>query len=89
MIASVMPVNVKAPRPFIAPTNWTGFYVRGFAGATAGRTDINRAGDPVGGLGGFEAGYNYQFANKWVIGIEGDIAAANIHGGPRPELPMV
>jgi hypothetical protein len=89
MIASVMPVKVKAPRAFIGPTNWTGFYVGGFAGAAAGRSDINFVGDPIngnrpwvlGGLGGFEAGYNYQFANKWVIGIEGDIAAANIHGG--------
>jgi opacity protein-like surface antigen len=92
MIASVMPVKVKAPpRPFIAPTNWTGFYVGGFAGAAAGRTDIGFVGDPVngnrpwvmGGLGGLEAGYNYQFANKWVVGVEGDIAGANIHGG-RP-----
>jgi hypothetical protein len=92
LIASVFPVKAKAPpRPFIAPTNWTGFYVGGFAGAAAGRTDINFAGDPVngnrpwvlGGLGGLEAGYNYQFANKWVVGIEGDIAGANIHGG-RP-----
>ena len=89
MIASVMPVKVKAPRPFIAPTNWTGFYVGGFAGVAAGRTDIGFVGDPVdgnrpwvlGGLGGLEAGYNYQFANKWVVGVEGDIAAANIHGG--------
>ncbi len=40
MIASVMPVKVKAPRAFIAATNWTGFYVGGFAGAAAGRTDI-------------------------------------------------
>jgi hypothetical protein len=91
MIASVMPVKVKAPRAFIAATNWTGFYVGGFAGAAAGRTDIGFVGDPVngnrpwvmGGLGGFEAGYNYQFANKWVVGVEGDIAGANIHGG-RP-----
>jgi hypothetical protein len=91
LIASVFPVKAKAPRAFIAPTNWTGFYVGGFAGAAAGRTDINFAGDPVngnrpwvlGGLGGLEAGYNYQFANSWVVGIEGDIAGANIHGG-RP-----
>lgn len=89
MIASVMPVKAKAPpRPFIGPTNWTGFYVGGFAGVATGRTDIGFVGDPTsgnrpyvfGGLGGAEAGYNYQFANKWVVGIEGDVGATNMHG---------
>jgi opacity protein-like surface antigen len=26
-------------------------------------------------------GYNYQFANNWVLGVEGDIAWADMHGG--------
>jgi opacity protein-like surface antigen len=92
LIAAVMPVKVKAPpRPFIGPTNWTGFYVGGFAGAAAGRTDIGFVGAPLviagerpwvlGGLGGIELGYNYQFPNKWVVGVEGDVGAANVHGG--------
>jgi opacity protein-like surface antigen len=89
MLAAVMPVKVKAPRAFIAPTNWTGFYVGAFAGAAQGRTDIGFVADPTsgerpwttGGLGGFELGYNYQFANKWVVGVEGDLAATNVHGG--------
>jgi opacity protein-like surface antigen len=90
LIAAVMPVKFKAPpRPFIGPTNWTGFYVGGFAGAAAGRTDIGFVGDPTsgnrpwvaGGLGGIEAGYNYQFSNNWVLGVEGDVGAANVHGG--------
>jgi opacity protein-like surface antigen len=92
MIAAVMPTKaVKAPRAFIGPTDWTGFYLGGFAGAAAGRTDIGFPADPTsgnrpwvaGGLGGIEAGYNRQFSNKWVLGIEGDIGAANLHGG-RP-----
>lgn len=91
MIASVMPVKVKAPRAYVAPTNWTGFYVGGELGAAAGRTDIGFVGDPTSGnrpwvagaLGGVEAGYNYQFTNKWVAGVEGDIVATNVHGG-RP-----
>jgi opacity protein-like surface antigen len=29
---------------------------------------------------GIQAGYNWQFANNWVVGVEGDIGAANIHG---------
>jgi opacity protein-like surface antigen len=93
MIAAVMPVKVKAPpHPFIGPTNWTGFYVGGFGGAAAGRTDIGFVGDTspgngsrpwvLGGLGGIEAGYNRQF-DKWVLGVEGDIGAANVRGG-RP-----
>jgi opacity protein-like surface antigen len=92
LIAAVMPVKFKAPpRPFIGPTNWTGFYVGGFAGAAAGRTDIGFVGAPfpiagerpwvLGGLGGIEAGYNYQFPNNWVLGVEGDVGAANVHGG--------
>jgi len=94
MIAAVMPVKVKAPpRPFIGPTNWTGFYIGGFGGAAGGRTDIGFVGDTspsngsrpwvLGGLGGIEAGYNRQFDNKWVLGVEGDVGAANVHGG-RP-----
>jgi opacity protein-like surface antigen len=93
LIASVMPVKVKAPpHPYIAPTYWTGFYIGGVAGVAAGRTDIQFVGAPypiagerpwaVGGLGGLEAGYNYQFAGtQWVIGAEGDIVATNVHGG--------
>jgi opacity protein-like surface antigen len=91
MIAAVMPVKVKAPRAFIGPTDWTGFYVGGFAGAAAGRTGIGFVGaDPTtsgakpyvfGGLGGIELGYNRQFSNKWVLGVEGDVGAANVHGG--------
>ena len=90
MIAAVMPTKaVKAPRAFIGPTNWTGFYVGGFGGAAAGRTDIGFVGDPTsgnrpwvaGGLGGIELGYNHQFANNWVLGVEGDVGAANVRGG--------
>jgi opacity protein-like surface antigen len=92
MIASVMPTKaLKAPRAYIGPTNWTGFYLGGFAGAAAGRSDIQFVGAPFplagnkpwvfGGLGGIELGYNYQFANNWVLGVEGDIGAANVNGG--------
>jgi opacity protein-like surface antigen len=91
MIASMMPVKVKAPHAYVGPTNWTGFYVGGFAGAVAGRSDLQFVGAPfpaagerpwvLGGIGGIELGYNYQFANNWVIGVEGDVGATNLHGG--------
>jgi opacity protein-like surface antigen len=91
MIASVMPVKVKAPpHPFIGPTDWTGFYVGGVAGVAYGRTDVDFVGAPypiagarpytAGGLGGIELGYNRQFANRWVLGVEADIVATNLNG---------
>jgi opacity protein-like surface antigen len=90
MIAAVMPTKapVKAMGTVIPPTNWTGFYVGGFLGMAAGKTDIWFVGDPagagtnprvLGALGGGQVGYNYQ-VNKWVFGLEGDLGAANLHG---------
>jgi hypothetical protein len=37
-------------------------------------------GDTSGFLGGGQVGCNYQLAANWVIGIEGDGSAADIHG---------
>jgi len=88
-IAAVMPTKapVKAMGTVIPPTFWTGFYVGGFFGVAGGRTDIGFVGDPTSGnrpwvagaIGGGEAGYNYQI-NNWVLGVEGDIGAANVRG---------
>jgi len=93
-VASVMPV--KAVPSYSPSTNWTGVYVGGFAGAAVGRSNISIVGDRVngsspwlaGGIGGVELGYNYQFADKWVVGIEADIGAGNVHGG-RPVEPTL
>jgi opacity protein-like surface antigen len=89
-IAAVMPTKapVKALGTVIPPTNWTGFYVGGFLGIEYGNTDMRFVGDPIdgnnprvlGGLGGGQIGYNYQTANNWVFGVEGDIGAVNLHG---------
>jgi opacity protein-like surface antigen len=89
MIAAVMPTKapVKAMGTVIPPTYWTGFYVGGFLGAAAGRTDMGFVGDPASGsrpwvagaIGGGQIGYNYQI-NNWVLGVEGDVGAANVHG---------
>jgi opacity protein-like surface antigen len=91
-IASAIPTKaVKAPSSSIGPTNWSGFYAGGFAGTAAARTDIQLVGAPFpsagnrpwafGGLGGIALGYNYQFSNNWVLGVEGDAGAANVRGG--------
>jgi opacity protein-like surface antigen len=69
------------------PTDWTGFYVGGFFGGAAGRTDITFPATATAGnrpwvfgpIGGGQIGYNRQI-NQWVFGVEGDIAAANVHG---------
>jgi opacity protein-like surface antigen len=89
-LAAVMPT--KAPSKAVAyvpATNWTGFYVGGFLGGVYGNTDIRFVGDPIntgnnprvaGALGGFQAGYNYQLPNRFVLGVEADVGAANLHG---------
>jgi outer membrane autotransporter protein len=89
-LVAVMPTKApKSPMPYIGITNWTGFYAGGFFGAAAGRTDIAFPGSPqstnrpwvFGPIGGMQVGYNYQFPNNWVLGFEGDIGAADVHGG--------
>lgn len=89
-VASVLHTKaVKAPVAYLAPTNWTGFYVGAFGGGAYGRTDIGYVGAPTQGskpyvfgpLGGGQIGYNWQFPNNWVIGVEGDIGSADIKGG--------
>jgi opacity protein-like surface antigen len=89
-LAAVMPTKApKSPIPVIGVTNWTGFYAGGFFGAAGGRTDIAFPGSPqatnrpwvFGPIGGIQLGYNYQFTNNWVLGFEGDIGAADVHGG--------
>jgi len=91
MIAAIMPTKapVKAMGTVIPPTYWTGFYVGGFAGIAYGNTDVRFPGDTfgagnnprvAGALGGGTIGYNYQFPSNWVIGVEGDLGATNLHG---------
>ena len=89
-IAAVLPTKApKSPIPVIGVTNWTGFYAGGFFGAAGGRTDIAFPASPqstnrpwvFGPVGGIQLGYNYQFTNNWVLGFEGDIGAADVHGG--------
>ena len=91
MVATALPTKaVKAPVAVVGPTNWTGFYAGLFGGVAYGRTDIGFVNDTTGAgsrpwtfgaLGGGEIGYNRQLNNNWVVGVEGDIGAANVHGG--------
>ena len=65
----------KAP-PFAAPLyNWTGFYIGGHVGgAFSGSNDFNGAvlsSSSARFLGGVQAGLDWQFAQNWVLGTEG------------------
>lgn len=90
MIASVMPrkAPVKALPVALTYVNWTGFYVGAHGGAGYDRDRIGFVGSTegtstryAGVLGGGQAGYNWQFANKWVVGVEGDASWADLKGG--------
>jgi outer membrane immunogenic protein len=96
--ANAADLAVKAPvykAPVIIPFSWTGFYIGANGGGAWGTTDwtyvVNGSGtanhNTSGGLAGGTAGYNWQFAPNWVIGIEGDFDWADIKGStacPNP-----
>jgi outer membrane immunogenic protein len=77
-----------APVPPPVAASWTGLYIGVHAGAawqdfTSGSIDDPNAllasgprtgGSALGGVGGLQAGYNWQFAPAWVVGVEGDIS---------------
>jgi opacity protein-like surface antigen len=63
------------PPPFVQPLyNWTGFYVGANFGGTFSSESITNgpafSTDPSGVLGGFQAGYNYQFSPTTLVGVE-------------------
>jgi len=70
------PYTKAAPAVYAPIYNWTGFYIGGhvggafngdnnFGGLTTGNNNDGRF------LGGVQAGYDYQFAPNWVLGVEG------------------
>src|SRR6266849_10604089 len=63
------PAYTKAPA-YMAPIyNWTGFYIGGHIGGAFGG-DNSLAGNDGRFLGGVQGGFDYQFAQTWVLGIE-------------------
>lgn len=91
-MAADLPVKAVA---VAAPVyNWTGFYVGGHVGGAWTRNDATRvlSGDfssvapttgSTGGsavLGGFQEGFNWQFARSWVFGIEADWSFTDASG---------
>ena len=74
---------VKAPRA-VPAYDWTGLYVGGHVGYGGGSFGPGTNPLPQQGIffphsitgliGGYQAGYNRQLANKWVLGVEADVS---------------
>jgi len=75
------------PSEIVAPVNWTGFYIGGdigglsrkgrgtsdfFQESETARTLLGQSLNSSSGAGGIYAGFNWQFAPSWLVGIEGD-----------------
>lgn len=73
----------KAPPPYTAPAvvyNWTGFYIGGHIGGGFSG-DNSLEGSDGRFLGGVQGGFDYQFANNWVMGLEANYSWLGSSGG--------
>jgi outer membrane immunogenic protein len=81
---SVAPLYTKAPPALAAPAyNWSGFYLGVNGGGGWGHSNWDTSATRIGtsgGLAGGTAGYNYQFNNNVVLGLEGDVDWAHLNG---------
>ncbi|MDB5642962.1 MAG: hypothetical protein JWN07_2279, partial [Hyphomicrobiales bacterium] len=82
--AADLPRRSVAPAPYYAAKSftWTGVYAGLNAGYNFGKMSNSAKGaigSVKGGSLGGTVGYNHQIQNV-VVGVEGDLAAANIHG---------
>ena len=80
--------------PYLQPAfDWTGFYIGGHVGYGSGSFGIGTNPLPLQGvffppsiiglIGGYQAGYNYQLANKVVLGAEVDLSFGSPVDIPR------
>src|SRR5580704_8247233 len=87
--ADMTPAPVYTKAPMMAPVfSWTGFYIGGNLGGAWSNTTITDSlfglnfsnGNNAVFVAGGQAGFNYQFGNNFVAGVEGDFDwAANNH----------
>lgn len=87
-LVAINPALAAAPAPVGAGYNWTGCYIGGNVGYSWGRArgDVNSpdlapllpgsfsvSQNLDGVIGGGQVGCNWQFENRWVLGIETDL----------------
>ena len=78
--ADVIAEQPPAPAPVVTPVfSWSGVYLGANLGY--GWADTNVGGDDNGFFGGGQIGYNYEFDNHLVLGIEGDMDATGMEFG--------
>lgn len=86
MAGSAHAADLTVPPPEPAPEaayNWTGLYIGvhggyGFGDFSSAPTDAYDGLKPDGFFGGGQVGYNYQFANNVVLGIEADVSFGDL-----------
>jgi outer membrane immunogenic protein len=79
LAADVISEEPPAPAPVVTPVfSWTGVYLGANLGYGWANADI---GDDNGFVGGGQIGYNYEFPNHLVLGIEGDMDATGMEFG--------
>jgi len=84
--AAAADLSRSPPPPVVPIYTWSGFYVGGHVGGVTSSEDVSGDGvsslstDPSGVLGGLQAGYNYQVAPNWLIGIEGELSWTSASG---------
>lgn len=79
--AAAADMSGRYPAPYVQPVpvfTWTGFYVGANAGYGWGSSTFD---NPGGFIGGFQAGYNFQFASPFVLGIEADLSFTGMSAG--------
>ncbi len=77
------------PPPVAAPVSppvsqWTGFYVGAHLGGVVSSETVDGFGstDRGGFIGGLQAGYNWQFAPAWLVGIDEEISFTTATDSP-------
>lgn len=93
--SSAIAADVVSEAPIVEEPvifSWTGAYVGGQIGYGWGQSDLDSdfgsaSFDPDGFLGGVHAGYNYQFSNNVVVGIEADVDYSDMSGDDDFDVP--
>src|SRR5262249_30080998 len=68
----------RRPPPPVVISPWTGLYIGAHVGGVASSETVDGLStDPSGVIGGLQAGYNFQIAPAWLVGIGGELSWSN------------